>query len=574
MYLSARSCLALAFTAIFALACSGDDRGDDDPLQLPRDGGEVERDAGSVVRDGGNNRDAGDTRDGGSFRDGGIFRDGGERDGGAIRDGGPRDGGGIRDGGDNRDGGALRDGGSSIPRDGGAPLRDGGAPGFCGNGICEDGTNGTPNLGENFIVCPADCSPPVACPPGQEGCPCTSSFVPGATAYAQDNCATGDLCIPWDALSTVPGGLTAPVQSCVSPCVVDADCGVGPNGPRACANLDVLVTNGPPVGTVCVDRRAGIDEFCGASRNTSPRLLGATNVTGMEMVGCSGDARCLFGADTRFDPDEGACVQFCGAGLPQCDPAVPYCNPLDFPIGAQIGTSTVGTSTAGATNVGFCNVAQLGFGSLANLTESPDVAGYASICDAAATANLLTLDLNVINIPGALCVEECNQGGSAPNMPCVSTDPANPVICTVLDLATGDGVCTHSNASNFPDSCQGTGAYGLGRQEFGVVFGTTQIPASWCLDRMPPPLTPGVLSSTGMLTSPGDNCSTSGLDFLRCPEPAFCAGNGTGAGVCLAGCALGGTTCASSLTTLGSPAANATCTMIGIGATEGICGGD
>ncbi|MEQ8273592.1 MAG: hypothetical protein RMA76_07225 [Deltaproteobacteria bacterium] len=556
MYLCARSCLALAFTATFALACSGNDRGDDDPLQLPRDSGEVERDAGSVVRDGGNNRDAGDTRDGGSFRDGG------QRDGGATRDGGPRD------------GGSLRDSGSSTPRDGGVPPPDAGAPGFCGNGICEDGTNGTPNLGENFIVCPADCSPPVACPPGQEGCPCTSSFVPGATAYAQDNCATGDLCIPWDALSTVPGGLTGPVQSCVSPCVVDADCGVGPNGPRFCANLDVLVTNGPPVGTVCVDRIAGIDEFCGGSRNTTPRLSGATNVTGSEMVGCPGDARCLFGAVSTFDPDEGACVQFCGAGLPQCDPTVPYCNPVDFPLGSRVGTSTVGTSTAGATNVGFCNVAQLGFGSLSNLTESPDVAGFASLCDAAAPADLVTLDLNVIAIPGALCVEECNQGGTQPDSPCVTVDANNPVVCAVLDFATGDGICIHSNASAFPDTCQGVGAYGLGRQEFGVVFGSAQIPASWCLDRMPPALTPGALSSAGALTSPGDNCGAIGLDFLRCPEPAFCAGNGAGGGVCLAGCALGGTTCAASLTTLGSPAANATCTMIGIGGTEGVCGGD
>jgi hypothetical protein len=466
-------------------------------------------------------------------RDGGMV----ERDGGDVtgRDGGPRDGG-------------------ATPRDGGMTPRDGGSAAVCGNGICEPG--------ENAVSCAADCAGG-PCPRGTEGCACSSSFTAGDMAYAQDDCAdTAHLCIPWDTLS---GNmmLTGPLQSCVQPCTNDSECGNNANGTgRRCVNMDITgIAGAPDIGSVCVDREADLDQICGGSRNTTSVVTDVNVITGMEMVGCANDATCLF--NVGLNPDEGVCTQLCGAGRPMCPMEAPYCNP---------GLINLGDGEM----AGVCNVAQLGFGAFCDFTDDPNGAGFTAFCDQGGAADLACLNLRPINIPAGICIEECNVGGTGMDDPCVSTDATNPVECVVLDAMTGDGVCIHTNAPGFPDMCPGAGAFNLGRQGFGVVFGQSQIPASWCVPRLGPTVAPSALSSVGQLSLQGGNCQATPLDGFRCPEPSLCVGDGQGGGLCIVGCELadGAGTCAADLMTIGVANTGATCIMTGTSTVVGLCGGD
>ncbi len=472
---------------------------------------------------------------------------------------------GCSGGDDDGDTGTIRDSGpGSTGRDGGFP--DGGGGPVCGDGICQDGMDGRPDGNESFINCSADCMRPDFCPDGTEGCECESSFTPGDTAIGQDTCMDADnVCVPWDVFSERGTDVMVPNQTCAKTCTTDTDCGMTEDGdPRFCVNMDFQGASAP-VGRVCVDRLAGIDEFCGGSKNTEVLVntMGAQVLTGDEQVGCAGDAVCRFNLFDTLNPDEGACVQPCGrAGDAACPTEYPYCNN----IGLGVGTSTAGV----------CSVGRLGFGSLSNWTEDPDKAGLTTFCDADAPGDIVVLDLNVINIPAFLCVEECFEGGTTPDEPCVSTDATNPVECRVLNAETGSGVCVHGNADSFPDNCGGDGAFGNGRGEWGVQFGQTDpIPANWCVDRLNTLLAVSSFNSMGMIGTQGDNCG-SGLDQFRCPEPTFCAGDGQGGGLCLTGCSLidDPTYCEDAHTMLGLGTTNAGCVMTGTSTVVGLCGAD
>ncbi len=469
---------------------------------------------------------------------------------------------GCSGGDDNSDDVVIRDSGpnNTTPD---AGMRDGGGGGgpVCGDGVCENGMNGTEDKGERFVNCSMDCPAPDFCPDGTEGCECSSTFTPGDTSFGQDDCVDADnLCIPWDVLSGRGMEVMLPDQTCVKTCATDADCGAN----RFCKNMDFQGASAS-VGSICVDRLAGIDEYCGASKNTAVLVTneGADVKTDDEQVGCAGDAVCLFNALGELNPDEGACVQLCGrAGDANCPAEFPYCNP---------GLLEVDTSTAG-----LCSVGRLGFGAWGGFTEDPNLAGFASICDQADPADLVLLGLQVIGIPAGVCIEECNSGGTSPDQNCVSTDATNPVECVVLDAATGDGVCIHTNVEQLPDTCGGGGSYGNGRTGFGVVFGDARIPANWCVDRLDPVLTVSSLSTAGQLSSQGDNCAARPLDEYRCPDPTLCAGDGAGNGVCLVGCSIVNdpTYCEDTLTALGLPTSMATCVMTGTSTVVGLCGGD
>ncbi len=445
---------------------------------------------------------------------------------------------------------------SGADRDGGADNPDAGP--YCGDGVCD-----APD--ESFVNCLADCPTVEACPEGQEGCNCTSSFTPGDTAFEAGDCEAGMLCIPWDVLSERGQEVVLPNQTCVKPCTTDAECGMTVGGdPRHCVNMDFQGASAS-VGRICVDELAELDAFCGGSKNDEVLVntMGARLRTLGTQVGCAGDAVCRFNLFDTLNPDEGACVQPCGrAGDAACPTAFPYCNP----IGLAVGTSTAGV----------CSVGRLGFGSPSNWTEQDDTAGLTTFCDADTAADIVVLDLNVLDIPAFLCVEECNEGGTSPDAPCVSTDATNPVVCQVLDADTGDGVCIHGDADSFPDSCGGDGAFGNGRGEWGVQFGDDDaIPANWCVDRLDPLLLPSAFDSAGNLSTQGDDCGRD-LDVFRCPEPSFCAGDGQGGGLCLTGCLLqeDPTYCEDAHTALGLGTTNAGCVMTGTSTVVGLCGGD
>jgi hypothetical protein len=72
------------------------------------------------------------------------------------------------------------------------------------------------------------------------------------------------------------------------------------------------------------------------------------------------------------------------------------------------------------------------------------------------------------------------------------------------------------------------------------VIGRNSTPISFCMDRLGPPLTASVLTSSGTgLSVQGDSCASADpLDFARCPEGTHCAFSDP-LGVCLYGCAPG-----------------------------------
>lgn len=317
----------------------------------------------------------------------------------------------------------------------------------------------------------------------------------------------------------------------------------------------------PAVGKICVDRLAGIDAFCGGSKNAEVLITteGAQVRTPSEQVGCADDAVCVFNVLDTLNPDEGVCLRPCGRdGDEECPPAFPYCNP----VGVLVDTSTAG----------LCSERRIGFGSLSAYRVGPHRAGVVTACDAAAP-ELVTLDLEPIDIPAKLCVEMCNEGGSQPDVACVSTDATNPVVCRVLNANTGGGMCVHTNAGAFPDTC-GDGTSASGRGAFGVEFGQQDpIPAAWCVDRFEPALAPSALDLAGEVIVDGHICD-GGVKPFFCPEPTHCQAIDT-RGRCLVGCALGGepTYCERTLRALGLPAGDARCLMTGTSTTDGLCGG-
>ncbi len=445
------------------------------------------------------------------------------------------------------------DGGRGAPAMDAQPARDAGFEGsYCGDGTCDPD--------ESWVSCGVDCPILHHCVSGEEGCGCTSSFARGDAAFARDDCIDSDnLCVPWDVLSGRGMEVMIPAQSCVKPCTVDADCGRTDDGaPRACTAVEIP---GAPIqlGSICVDRVAELDAFCGTSGNTTVLVTteGARVHTPEALVGCAPDAVCLLNTFDTLNPDEGVCVQACGrAEDAPCPAASPYCNP----VGLEIGTSTAG----------LCVPHRRGFGAWCDL-DDPERGGFATACDAAGPARLQCLDLNVIGIPAGVCFEECNEGGADPDDACDATDPDQGIACQVLDPTTGDGVCVHTDVALDRDTCAGLGTEGEGRVGFGVVFGDERIPARWCVDRFAPSLAPARFDASGAIVTTGDFCGENPLDAYHCPEPSLCSSDG----VCFVGCALADATyCDGALATLGQTSTTATCFMTNTSTVVGVCGGD
>ena len=460
----------------------------------------------------------------------------------------------------------IRDGGPTTQIDAGP--RDGGSTNSCGNNICEDGTNGTQDLGESFINCAQDCDRPDPCPDGTEGCECNSNFTPGDTAFMQEDCIDADnLCIPWDTISERGAENMLPSQSCVKTCVNDADCGMNDDGSaRRCVNMDYQGAS-IPIGSICVDRVAELDAYCGGSRNTTLHVTndGATVHTGDEMVGCGPQATCWFGLGSTFalNPDEGICLQLCGgAGLPACEAAFPYCNP---------GFAEVMTST-GAVEVGICSSAQRGVGSWCG-SEDDDKAGLSELCD---FSDDTVGDVRCVGLglPLGMCMELCNADAN-PAVNCQNTDATQgPLYCVDDLLNDGDtGICFHPNCDDSPDTCEGAGSDGNGR----FCLSLTAEGDGLCGDRLDPVhATPGTLDTMLGITN-GDDCNADDMGFARCPEPTRCVTTAqSGEGSCFVGCATadGPSYCETELTDLGVGTTNATCAAVFMDTSVGLCAGD
>ncbi|MCA9550924.1 MAG: hypothetical protein KC933_12895 [Myxococcales bacterium] len=357
--------------------------------------------------------------------------------------------------------------------------------------------------------------PPGPCPAGTEGCACASTIGPNDTAFLQDDCQSSLLCVPWDVLSGRTD-LTGPVQSCVRPCSVNSDCGVG----QVCGDSGFDAASGAP--RICMDRQAQFDEFCGLSRSLVSRVPNVSLNTAGSIVGCGGTSTCVTGVFSDISPDEGVCLSFCQSNA-DCGGATPYCNPGMF-------------IDANGQPLGVCSTGKYGQGQVCGTTDLSKV-GVASRCDSAADAHPNLSCIGTPDVPSGkgVCIALCNNTTD----PCRSTGPSGLVqTCTAFPeiFPVGSdftGLCSVA-CDNFPDKCTGTGGQGAGQYCSGAFqFSQTGNAFSLCADRYGPSWTLSTFDSTAQLVSVGDNCVS---DATRCPEPSACLGDGAGGGLCAIGC--------------------------------------
>ena len=358
--------------------------------------------------------------------------------------------------------------------------------------------------------------------PALEGVTCTSSFMAPSTTFLRDNCAAGHLCVPWDTVYP-NASLTGPVESCVRPCSVDADCGQNTNGtPRHCVESGFVAATG--AARICVDTLAPPDRFCGFSRRTVSLQPQVAMQTGTQMVGCSGGTTCQVGFFGDVHVDEGVCLAFCSTSA-NCPASLPYCNPDVFP---GVGQS-----------VGVCSDVQRSAGSLCGSSNPADL-GITSRCDTSPTAgaNLTCLPGTAgvigVDLPTGLgiCASICNGTN-----PCNGRDPVlGATTCSSLYLTgvAGQqfGICS-AGCTAFPENCGGTGSRNAGR----FCGGPGVLGSEICIDVQPPTLVPGSIVNGVASMTVGDNC-LAGTSPLSCPVGAQCyVTNGSAPrGACFYGC--------------------------------------
>lgn len=408
-------------------------------------------------------------------------------------------------------------------------------------------------------------TPPPPCPPGTEGCACTSNLGPNDTMFLQDDCEADLLCVPFDLISGRQD-LTGPVQSCVKPCSTDADCGSG----QTCAPSGYGEETG--VGSICMDRIAGFDEFCGYSRGLTSRVPDVTLETSGEIVGCEAGYECFIGTFGDIHPDEGLCLATCEANE-DCPASTPYCNP-----GVFTGTSSTGEQIS----IGNCSTGKFTAGSICG-SGDPDKVGFSSGCDNSADTpdNTFCVPIGGLTPDGyGICMTICDNG--AQYGPCTGSEPdGTPQFCSGGFFTSGAGVCT-SGCTNYPDACSGDGEFGNGRFCMSYLADDEMNPVGICMDRRDPILVPSTFDADANPVSQGDNCFGQGgsLAFTQCPNPGHCEiiDFQQGVGLCVFGCGETGTAtsaayCDTALGTTGTATCAQAFTAGGQPVTDqGLCG--
>ncbi len=388
--------------------------------------------------------------------------------------------------------------------------------------------------------------PPGPCQDGSEGCACTSNIGPDASAFLQDDCDSDLLCVPFDLLSGRQD-LTGPVQSCVRPCNTDSECGPG----RACTLSGLDPQFGTP--SICVDRVAGYDEFCGLSRRLRSRVPDIILETPGEIVGCEAGYECLIGQFGDLHPDEGICEDLCQSNQ-DCAVPTPYCNPAAFQRNDSTGAPVL---------VGVCATGRYRQGSICGSID-PSKVGMASGCDTSSGTpdNTFCIPIGGLTPDGqGICMTICDDGGQFGA--CTAREPdGRAQTCSSGFFSSGAGVCT-SGCSNYPDTCAGDGELGNGRFCMAYLSDDSQDPVGICMDRRGPILTPATFDGEGNVVDPGDNCFGPGgsLGFAQCPDPGHCeiVDFQQGVGICMFGCGEPGTPgqaahCDGALGTMGTAA--------------------
>lgn len=371
------------------------------------------------------------------------------------------------------------------------------------------------------------------CPDGEEGCECSSTLQPDGTAFLQDDCDSGLLCIPWDIVTGRQDDVIGPVHSCVQPCTADADCGSG----RFCRNMGFTPESGAEM--FCVDEEAEVDQFCGGSRLSVSKLPGDMGMvpyqTAGTIVGCPTGTDCTIGVFGDVHPDEGICLNLCTEQA-DCGGDYPNCNLI---FQSQTSTEASGVCSGEIRGIGAACGAGRG-------VFDADKVGLTERCDASVEG------MGCFGVDGlfpsgvGFCAQPCDNA-----TPCTESEAGiGNYTCTAAPGAMmGEGFCT-IDCSNFPENCEGQGTYDAGRMCYeGLAFVPQMgdpIPLPFCMDRLSPALDITVLTPDAMaIASQGGNCEDPAdmLSFMKCPEGTFCEiVMQNQLGVCLAGCVRSSTT--------------------------------
>lgn len=435
---------------------------------------------------------------------------------------------------------------TGVPTDAGFPMD------------ATTGDTGPRDTGTGDTGLPADTGVIVdPCTDGEEGCECTSSIT--ALPFLQDDCQAGLVCVPWDNISGRTN-LTGAFQTCVKPCLVDSECGTG----RVCSDSFGLgATSGAE--KICADATAGIDQFCGASRQTVS-VVPMVNKETTQITACPTGTECTLRTFGDVHIDEGICLTFCQDNS-DCAAPTPHCNPRFF-------TSNSTTTPF----IGVCSEGSFGRGALCG-TPEPGRLGLTAQCDtseATCGANNANCPVcfagtlsGLVNLPEGVgaCLSRCSLA-----QPCETEAGLNETCIPDIFNAEPAGLCSVS-CSNFPEDCPGDGAAGNGR----TCVGGLQIagePLSFCLDKAAgTPLVAATLNSAGQITSEGDDCfgDIDAFSAYRCPRGASCLDDGQGAGLCVYGCGrttpAGGDICRTAVSQTATCAATFTQDL-----TVGLCG--
>jgi hypothetical protein len=437
------------------------------------------------------------------------------------------------DAGNGGNGGSDTGNGGNGGTDAGTPDADaGGTPDADAGGTPDADAGGTPDADAGGTP-DADAGPITD---ALEGEACTASTDATSTALAQDNCAAGLSCVPWDEyliafLTTPPPEITpGSIQSCVQLCEEDTECGTG----RFCSRSQLLGTALGNVG-MCVDEIGGIDEACGESklstrliRNQDGQLIDRLKDDPSVMIGCEEGLSCQH-AILNSHPDEGFCQEICATNA-DCtnddndtcfeglfNGGEGYCGKEDPRHGRYCGEIDPGDKILRlATGCGFEDVACLTL----NGQETPD--GNIGVCFELCSQADNQCDKTV---DGDLGQGECF----------VDENNANNGICiSNCGLELGSAI----NLAGTPELCP-TGQF-CSAWNVPVAQNFTVNGVPTCQDYLEPRIARTEFDDSGNTTTLGGDCGGGGFDAFRCENGHTCldSGQANPAAICVPRCDL------------------------------------
>lgn len=458
----------------------------------------------------------------------------------ACGDDEPSNGNGTGNGGNDAGNGAIDTGNGGDPDTGNGGDPDAG-PTDTGNGDPDTGPTdtggGDPDTGP--VDTGVDAGPP---PPAAEGQACEASTDADSAMLAQDNCAEGLSCAPWDAFLLNSFGDGAPpeitlgsIQSCVQTCEVDDDC-VDPNDPNdvttVCSRSEIIGAELGNVG-ICVEELAGVDEACGESRistrlirNDDGQLINRLKDDPSIMVGCEAGLSCQH-AIISSHPDEGFCQEICST---EAD-----CTHPDASATCHTGLFNNGDGYCGgrvARGGGYCGEVDIGEKVIQTAYgcgfENDDLECFNVFDQQETTRGTLGFCLEQCSVAEPTCESTTDGNGLGAATCRTDANNANVGFCFSQCRVRETEADPLANLIGDPESCpveQFCRALGvdLGRVDEN---GDPIIEAlTLCQGRLEPRVAATTFDDAGNPLTVGGDCATNTFDPFRCPDGHSCAEN-------------------------------------------------